>query len=332
MTQATGLKAVIKRGVLLTAANWPLVLVQFAAESTFKLLLAVPVVGGAFLVALVLGAEADEFLSGDVRAAVAAVAGALAEHPAALVAFLASFAVVLVGGAAFTFLVKGGTVAVMTEADRAAGPIERAPLRLQALQRAAQYDSERFVNGSTRLFRRYLWLGLGLLAVYGLTAAAYLGIVFGGYGLAGNAGFLLGWSLLALTASSALIVWITIVNLFYLLVQIVIAADDRGVTSAIGQVARFARAHLRDIAAVFGLILLLVVAATIVSILAAGGLGLIAFVPFVGLAVFPLQIAAWLLRGVIFQFLGLTALGAYLSEYRRFVQDAPSASPWIRSA
>jgi hypothetical protein len=64
--------------------------------------------------------------------------------------------------------------------------------------------------------------------------------------------------------------------------------------------------------------------------LAAGGLGLIAFVPFVGLAVFP-QVAAWLITGVIFQFLGLTALSAYVCEYRRFVQDAPSASPRIRS-
>ena len=41
----------------------------------------------------------------------------------------------------------------------------------------------------------------------------------------------------------------------------------------------------------------LVVAATLASALAWSGVGLIAFVPLVGLAVFPLQIAALLLRG-----------------------------------
>jgi hypothetical protein len=45
-------------------------------------------------------------------------------------------------------------------------------------------------------------------------------------------------------------------------------------------------------------------------------------VPFAGLAVIPLQIAAWLIRGLVFQYLSLTALGAYLSEYRAFTRRA----------
>ncbi len=49
--------------------------------------------------------------------------------------------------------------------------------------------------------------------------------------------------------------------------------------------------------------------------LAWSGVGLIAFVPLVGLAVFPLQIAALLLRGLAFEYLGITALGAYLTLY-----------------
>ena len=44
--------------------------------------------------------------------------------------------------------------------------------------------------------------------------------------------------------------------------------------------------------------LLLVDLATVASILATAGLGLIAFVPLAGLAVVPLQFAAWLLRGI----------------------------------
>ena len=35
----------------------------------------------------------------------------------------------------------------------------------------------------------------------------------------------------------------------------------------------------------------------------------------VGLAVFPLQIAALILRGILFEYLGATALGAYITLY-----------------
>ena len=45
------------------------------------------------------------------------------------------------------------------------------------------------------------------------------------------------------------------------------------------------------------------------------GVGLIAFVPLVGLAVFPLQLAALLIRGLVFEYLGLTALTAYVTLY-----------------
>ena len=48
-------------------------------------------------------------------------------------------------------------------------------------------------------------------------------------------------------------------------------------------------------------------------------LSLVAFVPFVGLAALPMQLLAWLLRGLVFQYLGLTSVGAYLKLYRAFV-------------
>jgi hypothetical protein len=68
-------------------------------------------------------------------------------------------------------------------------------------------------------------------------------------------------------------------------------------------------------------VLLLVTIATIASFLATAGLGLIAFVPFVGIAIVPLQLAAWLLRGIVFEFLGLSALGAYLMQYRYYLHS-----------
>ncbi len=319
MSQAPGLKMTLKRGALLAAANWPLVVVQFIAESTLKLLLGVPVVGGIFLVVLLLDADVEEVLGGDVRDVVAAVFGALRAHPAALAFFAAAFLLVLVGGCVLTFIVKGGTVAVLVDADANAGALERPPLRWQTLRRASRTGIDPFLNGCRRLWRRYVRLGLCLLFVYAATAAVYLGLLVVGYTLADNIGVLLWWTITLMAASSVLIVWIVVVNFFYLLTQLVMAVEDVGVRTALRRVFRFVKASLRELAGIFGVVLLIVVLALIGSVLAAGGLSLIGFVPVVGLAVMPLQIAAWLLRGFVFQYLALGALGAYLTQYRYYL-------------
>src|SRR5213083_3231632 len=95
------------------------------------------------------------------------------------------------------------------------------------------------------------------------------------------------------------------------------AVEGVGLGQAPRACARFIRAEFRDLAGVFLVVLVLVVAATLASALAWSGVGLIAFVPLVGLAVFPLQLAALLVRGLVFEYLGLTALGAYVSLYAR---------------
>ena len=328
MLDAPALKTALKRGALVAAANWPLVAVQFVAESTLKLLLAVPVVGGIFLVVLLLGADLDEILSGDVRQIIASVVGALWQTPAALVAFSIAFGLVLLGGSALTFVVKAGTVSLLATAEAHAGPIERSPLWLPAIRRASVTDIDPFLQACQRLWRRYVRLGGLLLLVYAVTGAAYLGFVVGGYSLAENTGVLLGWTVTAALASSVLVVWITIVNFLYLLTQMVIAVDDVGVRTAMRGVAAFLQASLREIAGLFGIVLLLAATATVASILATAGLGLISFVPFVGLAVLPLQVAAWLLRGFVFQYLGLTALGAYLTHYRQYQRR--TATPFVK--
>ena len=132
---------------------------------------------------------------------------------------------------------------------------------------------------------------------------------------------ILGWTVLAALASSVLVVWITLINLIYLLTQMIVAVEDVSVRTAAGHVFDFMRGSLREIAAIFGIVLLLVVLATVASILATAGLGLIAFVPLVGLAVVPLQVAAWLMRGFVFQYLALTALGGYLAQYRLYARN-----------
>ena len=318
MPELPGLKATLKRGALVAAANWPLVAVQFVAESTLKVLLAVPVVGGIFLVVLLLGANADELLAGDVREIVAQVFAAMRQNMPALVAFSIAFAVVLLGGSALTFVIKGGTVSLLAAGEAAAGPLERPPLSVRAIRRANVVAIEPFLGGCQRLWRRYVRLGLILLAAYALTAAVYLGFVVGGYSLIGNSGVLLGWTVATALASSILIVWVTLVNFFYLLTQMVMAIEDIGVRKAIRRAAHFVRSCLREIAGIFGVVLLLATIATVASVVATAGLGLINLIPLLGLAVLPLQIAAWLVRGFVFQYLALGALGAYLTHYRHY--------------
>lgn len=325
MPQPPALKASLKRGAFVAAANWPLTAIQFVADGTLKLLLAVPVVGGIFLVVLVLGADVEQILDGDVRQIIASVVDVLRTNPAALAAFGAAFVVVLLGGSVLTFVVKGGTVAIMAQAEAQAGPIERPPLRLAALRRANMTDIEPFLAGCRAFARRYVKLGACLLVAYCATAVVYLGIVFGGFALTGNTGEVLGWTFAAVLASSALLVWITLINFLYLLTQMAIAVEDLGVREAMTHVARFIRASLREVAGIFGVVLLLVVVAAIASILATAGLGLIAFIPLVGLAMVPLQVAAWILRGFVFEYLALTALGAYLTQYRYYLHGLAAA-------
>src|SRR5256885_16544562 len=61
---ALDLKHLLKRGALLAAANWQTVAIQFVAETTFQVLLAVPIVGAAVLVAVLLGGNLSELLQG----------------------------------------------------------------------------------------------------------------------------------------------------------------------------------------------------------------------------------------------------------------------------
>ena len=311
------LKYLLKRGALLAAANWPTVLIQFAAQTTFKLLLLVPLVGAAVLVSALVGGDAAALLQGGLRDMFARIADALTAEPAALAAFVTAFGLVLVGGSIFTFLVKGGTVTVLVAANAAASPIERQPLMLESFQSASQFTLERFVAGCSRMFRRYVVLGLGLMVVYALSVGAYLVFLVFGYRAATGGVLVVIWTFVAALTAVALVVWITAVNFCYLLVQIAIASQDSSVADAVRAVARFVRAEFRYLGTIFLVVLAMVVAATLASAIAWSGVALIAFIPFVGLAVVPLQLFALLLRGVLFEYIALTALGAYVSLYRR---------------
>jgi hypothetical protein len=322
-----GLKLLLKRGALLAAANWQTIAIQFAAQATFQAMLAVPLIGAAILVAVLLGADLANLLEGEFRDILRTVTGLLTAEPVALGAFIAAFGIALVGGSVFMLLVKGGTMHVLMMANDAAGPIEHEPVTLEGLRPAATFSMDRFLVGCSRLFRRYLALGALVTVVYGLTAAGYLMFLVVGY-RAARGGSIVGWAFLAAASSVVLVLWVTLVNLFYLLVQIAMAVGEGGLVDATKSVARFARGEFRQLSGLFFVLLAVVFGATLVSALAWSGVGLIAFVPLVGLAVFPLQIAALIVRGLVFEYIGLTSLGAYLTLYRRPAAAGPAALRW----
>jgi hypothetical protein len=311
------LKLLLKRGALLTAANWPVVVIQFVAHTMFQFLLAVPIVAAAVLAAALFGADLANLLQGGTREMLTRIADALRAEPAALSAFLAALGLVIVGGSIFMFLVKGGTVGVLLAADDMTGAFERDPITLDALKQASRFTPEAFMRGCTRLFPRYLALGLVLMLIYALSAGAYLAFLLLGYQTANDGAFVLLWTFLAALASGAMVVWITAVNLVYLLMQIAVAADDLGLAGAARAVARFIRSDLRNLGGIFLIVLAMVVGATLASAVAWSGVALVAFVPLIGLAVIPLQAAALVVRGVLFHYIGLTALGAYVTLYRQ---------------
>ncbi len=315
----------MKRGALLAAANWPVVAIQFVAETTFQVLLAVPLIGAAILVAVLLGGDLADLLQGSLREIFTTIASTLLSEPVALVAFIAAFSVVLFGGSVLMFTVKGGTMEVLLAANGAAGPIEREPITVDNLRTASTFTLQQFTDGCSRLFRPYLILGLLLMGMYALSIGAYVVVVANGYRAANGRAFIVAWTFTAAVSAVLLVLWITIVNLVYLLMQVAIAVENVGVGEAARAVARFIRAEFKELAGVFLIVFALIVAATFASALAWSGVGLIAFVPLVGLAVFPLQLAALLIRGLIFEYLGLTALGAYITLYAGHTARQPAA-------
>ena len=285
-----------------------MVLVQFVADTLFKTLVAVPIVGGLVLVTLVIGGNPLDVLRlDDLTQTVSTMVGVLLAQPVALAAFIVALGVILVGGSIMMFAVKAGSVTVLLAGDRSAGSIEVPPLRLSALADANQSSLDLFTGGVRRLFSRYLQLGIALTMVYAFIGIAYLMLLFNP-----SLPEALASPLVLTSASLAVLVILTLVNFLYLLTQIVMAAEDCSVLEAVPHVARLIRRRTKDLAFVLAAILALMLLSTGASILATTALGLIAFVPFVGLAAVPLQVFAWLVRGVVFQFVALTGVATYL--------------------
>jgi hypothetical protein len=316
MSHASTVKLLLKRGALVAAANWEVVLLQFLAETAFKLLLGVPVIGAAFLVALLVGGSALDLASADVQEILTVLLGAFSDHPAAVLAYGAGLLCVVAGGSLLTFLVKGGTVATIVAGDRQARAIEQLPVRLGTMTRASAFRLDEYMLACGRLFQRYVKLGVLLGAAYAVLGGLYLTLVFWSYRAVSAAGATAAWTMTAAIISGTVVLAITAVNLLYVLLQIAVAVDNCGVRDALTRIGAFLRAEAVTVCMLFVTLLIIVGLATAGSILGMAGLGVIGFVPVLGLAVFPVQLAAWVARGLVFQYLGLSALAAYLHLYR----------------
>jgi hypothetical protein len=317
-------KLALKRGALVAAANWPVTCIQATADWLFKALVAMPLAGSLFLVALVVGAEPGALLDLEWRDLVATILASLRSRPIVLTAFLTSLALAVIGGSVFVFLVKGGTVGVLVRGDRRAGPIEEWPFRVETLTAAAAFSAETFIETAWALFPRFAQLGALLIGAYVLSGGMVLGLALFERPAPG------GWATAAFV-TAVLVAWLTLVNFVYLLLQIVIAADDCSVPTAASRVAVFLRKKRREVTAVFLVVLGLVVASTGASLLATTALGLIAFVPLFGVAVLPLQLLAWVMRGMISEYIDVTSIGAYVRLYREsaaeVLVEVPAAVP-----
>jgi hypothetical protein len=312
MARTASPKLALKRGALITAANWQVVIVQFVADAIFTALLAVPVAGGAMLVVLTSGLAPGDVIRQGVRRAVPAVAAALLAHPGALAAFLAAVLLVLLGGSLLMAFIKGGTMAILVTSEAESGPIEQPPLRAAAVRRANRFSLEHATAGAQRLFGRFARLGGVLFLAYAVVLGIALAALVSG-GSPESA-----WDAARIAGLTAGVgAAVTIINLLYLLTQIAITVDDCDVPTALGRMAGLLYARPVEIGIVFASTLSLLALGIAASLLATAALGLIAFVPFVGLAALPLQVAAWVVRSFVFQYLGLTALVAYVQLYRR---------------
>jgi hypothetical protein len=321
MTTALSLGAALKRGAWITVANWPIVLIDFAIESLYKLALAVPIVGGAFMVAVLVGADIRNIVAEGIRATADLVMGSLGGTPSALAAFLVAVGLVALGGALMMQVIKAGTLAVIVASDRTAGEFHRLPMTRPALQRAAAYSLEAVVGAARRFSRRIVTLTLWLAAAYAVIGAAFVLSVALQSTLTATR-WAAAWPLLMVVTTSASAVALTIVNVVFDLVRIVVVTDDCRTREAARRVRTFVIADARQVLGIFAVMTVVLTAATAASLGAAASITLVAWVPLAGLIVVPLQVIAWLVRGLLLQYVALSALAAYQTQYRRFAAPA----------
>jgi hypothetical protein len=315
------LRAALTRGVLLVAANWPIVVVDFGIESLYKLAVSVPVFGGALMAGALAHGDLRNVVADGVGPTANLVLGALAESPIALSAFLGALAIAAIAGAVLMFVVKTGTLAVLVAADREVGDVQAEPFDTETLKGASRFRLDAVVAAARHFATRAVALALGLGAIDLLVGLGYVAIVVPRAWAPGAA-----WPVLVLAATSAAVVSIEAASLAYDLLRVIVVTDDCRVREAVTRLRRFVIEDARQVLGIFGVMAAVVLLAGAASLLATAGLAPVAYMPIVGLTIVPLQAALWLFRGLLFQGLSLASLSAYQTQYRRFSSARTPAS------
>ena len=328
MSSALSLRAALKQGALVTAANWPVVLVEFALWSLFELALGVPILGGAFMVAVLLGFNLDGLISQGLGNTADLIIGSLVAAPVALGAFLLAVGLVAAGGIMLVFIVKTGTLTVLVAGERAAADLYRAPTHVAAIQRASAFTVAAVYEGTRRYGGRGVRLAAWLSLAYLVIVAAAFGAIMIGFRLAADSAWAGAWVLLVALATSAAVLAATVTNLIFDLARIVVVTEDCRVSEAFRRARQFVVRDARHVLGIFAITSLMLLVAAAAWLVATANIAFIGFVPVVGLLVAPLQAALWIVRGLLFQYLGLATLMAYQTQYRRFREPsvAPSAA------
>jgi hypothetical protein len=326
------LRAALKHGAVVALANWPVVLIHFVLDSFYRVALAIPILGGALMVAAVVGTEPGTLVGEGLQSTADLVIGALATTPSALTSFFVALGIVGIGGQAIVFACRIGTLTIIVDSDARAGDGHRMPFGQEALRAASAFSVQRAYDGARHHGRRALSLALWLGGLYVVVGGIYLAAVVYGLSMAVRVTWISTWPLIVLAATAVGVVTIAVVNLAYDLLQVIIVTDDCSVGTAVRRLRAFVVEDSRQVIGIFAVMGSLVVLATAASLLAAAGMAVIAWVPFVSLIVVPLQTAAWLARGVVFQFMELSALAAYQTQYRRssaLRRFSPAAVPAV---
>ena len=328
MAAALPLKAALKRGFLITLANWPVVVIEFTIGALFRAALAVPVLAGAVMVAAMIGGDVRALVAEGLRAAADVILATLATSPLALAAFLAAVAIVAFGGVIILYVVKTGTLSVLVAADRQTGDVDREPIGTETIERAQAYHLAPLLANTGKFSRRAVKLACAFSVAYGLVAVAYLFAIRYGIVLTERSPWTAWWPLLVVIATTTSALAVTALNLAYDLLRVIIVTDDCGVRDAIRRLRRFVIEDARQVVGIFGVMWCILTLMTAFSLVAAAGVALVAWMPVIGLIVVPLQGAAWLLRGLLGQGLELAAVAAYQTQYRRFAEPSwPAAVP-----
>lgn len=327
MPPALTLRAALTRGAVVALANWPVVVVDFLVESLYKATLAVPVIGGALMVSLLVGADMRTILGEGFYTAAQQLLEPLSAAPGALGAFLVALVVAGVGGAVLMYIVKGGTLAVLSASDALTPDIAHRYFEFRQVRETRMY-SYGLLWTLTRAFqRRSAILGFWLGVAYTVIGSAYLLALGWGFQYAASVEWSPALGLLVLLSTSAALIAITVVNLVFDLARVIIVTDDCSVTDALGRVRWFLLTDARHVIGIFGVMGGIVLFGIAASLAVTAGLTLLSWVPILGVLFVPLQIAFWIARSLVFQYLNLATLCAYITQYRRL--SAPRTATTI---